>query len=322
MDEIVNWRKLERPENVGMDLARNIRMLERPNHPVDVVLDTDTYNEIDDQFALAYLLQSSDQLRVQAVYAAPFQNHHAATPEEGMERSYEEILKVYRMIGREAFTAVTYKGASRFLPDEQTPVDSPAARDLVERAMQHDTQNPLYVIGIAAATNLASALLLEPQIADRVVFLWLGGLALEWHNNKSFNAGEDIAAARVLLGSGAPVVLFPGRNVVSAFTTTGPELEYWLRGKNAFCDYLIDIAEREAKLTYGGKVWSRALWDVTPVGWLLGEDFMLDKLIHSPIMQYDEHYSFDERRHFIKYVYYIHRDNLMEDLFDKLAAIQ
>ena len=47
----------------------------------------------------------------------------------------------------------------------------------------------------------------------------------------AFNAKQDVAAARVLLGSGVPLVLLPGRGVVDHFSTTGPELEYWLRGK-------------------------------------------------------------------------------------------
>lgn len=35
------------------DLAGLLHRLERPTGPVDVVLDTDTYNEVDDQFALS-----------------------------------------------------------------------------------------------------------------------------------------------------------------------------------------------------------------------------------------------------------------------------
>lgn len=305
-----------------MDLARNLKRLEKPDHPVDVVLDTDAFNEIDDQYALAYLIQSSDKLRLKAVYAAPFFNHHSQSPEDGMERSYDEILKVYDMIHHPEFKPVTFRGSRNFLKDEQTPEHSPAVEDLIERAMQYTEENPLYVIGIAAATDLASAILLKPEIVDRIVVLWLGGLSYDWHDNSSFNSGQDVAASRVLLDSGVPLVQFPGKNVVSAFTTTGPELEYWLRGKNKFCDYLIDITEHEAEITYGGKVWSRAIWDVTPVAWLLDGEFMLDRVVHSPIMQYDNFYSFDDRRHFIKYVYYIYRDNLMADLFEKLAKIE
>ena len=42
-----------------------------PTDLVDVVLDTDAFNEIDDQFAIAYLLRSSQRARVVAVSAAP-----------------------------------------------------------------------------------------------------------------------------------------------------------------------------------------------------------------------------------------------------------
>ena len=50
-----------------------LKRLERPKEIADVVLDTDTFNEIDDQYALAYMLLSADRLNVKAIYAAPFQ---------------------------------------------------------------------------------------------------------------------------------------------------------------------------------------------------------------------------------------------------------
>ena len=53
---------------------------------IPMVLDTDTYNEVDDQFALAYAMLSPEKLHVQAVYAAPFCNKRAATPGEGMKK--------------------------------------------------------------------------------------------------------------------------------------------------------------------------------------------------------------------------------------------
>ena len=45
-----------------MDEITRLSMLQKPAGPVDVVLDTDTYNEIDDQYALAYLVRSDDEL--------------------------------------------------------------------------------------------------------------------------------------------------------------------------------------------------------------------------------------------------------------------
>ena len=58
-----------------------------------VILDTDTYNECDDQFALAYMLKSQDIFDVEAITVAPYQNKQC-TVEEGQEKSYQEILKI------------------------------------------------------------------------------------------------------------------------------------------------------------------------------------------------------------------------------------
>ena len=303
------------------ETAQGIERLKRPQGRADVVLDTDTYNEVDDQYALAYLLQSGDRLNLKAIYAAPFDNHHSQGPLDGMERSYEEIKRVLKLVKRLEYNDCIYKGAGSFLRSEEEPIDSEAARHLIRLAKEHTKENPLYVIGIAACTNIASALLLEPEIKERIFVVWLGGLGMDWHDNFSFNAKQDVAAARVLLGSGVPLVLLPGRGVVDHFSTTGPELEYWLRGKNEFCDYIIDKTRYEAEIVSGETCWSRPISDVTAVAWLLDREFMLDRLEPSPIMEYDHHYSVDKRRHFIRYVYSINRDRLMKDLFDKLAAI-
>ena len=44
------------------------RQLEYPKGRVDAVIDTDTYNEIDDQYALAYGIKSEDKLNILAIY--------------------------------------------------------------------------------------------------------------------------------------------------------------------------------------------------------------------------------------------------------------
>lgn len=159
--------------NVNIDL---IKRLEKPKNKVDVVLDTDAFNEIDDQFALAYLIQSSEKLNLKAVYAAPFDNHHSSGPEDGMERSFEEIFKVYDLMKETRFHDVTFKGATQFLENNVTYCDCDAVNDLVERSKGYSKENPLYVIGIAAATNIASAIIKDKTIVDRIVILWLGGL--------------------------------------------------------------------------------------------------------------------------------------------------
>lgn len=298
-----------------------LRKLQRPAGVVDVVLDTDAYNEIDDQYALAYLVRSPEKMNLKAVYAAPFFNGNSSSPEDGMEKSYDEILHILSLCGRQDLHTSSFRGSRTYLPDEDTPVISSAAEDLCRRAMSYPPENPLYVVAIGAITNVASALLMQPQIAERIVIVWLGGHALDWPDSREFNLCQDVAAGRVIFGCGAPVVQLPCMGVVSAFTVTKPELEHWFRGKNALCDYLIDHTIEEAESYAAGKPWSRVIWDVTAVAWLLDEhgERLLDRLVPAPIPQYDHHYSFDPNRHFTRYVYHIHRDALMEDLVRKLT---
>ncbi len=83
-------------------------------------------------------------------------------------------------------------------------------------------------MAIGAVTNIASALLLNPEIADNIVIVWLGGHARHWHDTKEFNMMQDIAAARVVMGSSAPFVQLPCFGVVSEFSVSAPELRHWL----------------------------------------------------------------------------------------------
>ena len=301
-----------------LTMEQRLKNLEIPTGPVDMVLDTDAYNEIDDQFAISYALHATEKLNVLALYAAPFFNNRSSSPADGMERSYQEILKLLRLSKLEC---PVYRGSDRYLPDEQTPVASDAAKHLTELAMRYSPEKPLYVVAIGAITNVASALLMKPEIADNIVVVWLGGNALEWHDNIEFNFHQDVASARVVFASGAPLVMLPCLGVVSAFTSTEPELTYWLKGKNDLCDYLVQHTVEAANEYAKGRVWSRVIWDVTTVGWLLndGRRFMLDKLIPTPIPEYDHHYAQDPRRPLCRYVYHINRDALMGDLFAHIS---
>ncbi len=307
----------------GMQTQRDmLALLEWPAGPVDMVLDTDAYNEIDDQFALAYALLAPEKLRVRAVYAAPFWNEKSSGPEDGMEKSYAEILRVLGLMGRTDLPVL--RGSRAFLPDERTPVPSDAAMDLARRAMDYSAENPLYVVAIGAITNVASALLMNPEIAGRIVLIWLGGHALDYPDTKEFNMKQDVAATRVVFGDGVPLVQLPCGGVVDVFRTTGPELAHWLTGKNPLCDYLLQNTVTEAESYAAGKAWSRVIWDVTAVAWLLndGGRFMRDRLEHKPIPEYDHRYARSGDTALYRYVYRIDRDALFTDLFARLAGCE
>lgn len=306
-----------------MNLIHHLNNLNPPKGPIDVVLDTDAYNEIDDQFAISYMLCWPEKLRIQGICAAPFDNIKSTSPEDGMERSYDEIIKLLSLAHCDELKKRVYKGSRHFLENEQTPVCSEAASFMAELADAYTEERPLYIVAIGAITNVASALLLNPSMKDKCVIVWLGGNAWHYPDNQEFNICQDVAAARVVFGCGVPFVQLPCCGVVDHLSTSRYELEYWLKGKNPLCDYLVENTVAETEFYVSGKPWTRVIWDVSAVAWLLNDHgrFMQDMLLHSPIPEYDHHYSQNKRRHFMKYVFHIDRDAIFEDMFLRLGNL-
>ncbi len=289
----------------------------RDSHVIDVVLDTDTFNETDDQYAIAYMLQYSQKLRVRALYAAPFANGTLSdSPGEGMEKSYLEIQKIVRLAKRTDLLSSVYRGSKSWLKDEKTPVDSEAARHLVSLASEYSPEHPLFVVAIGAITNVASALLMQPKIAENIVLVWLGGTAFHVGSTMEFNMIQDISAVRAAFTLAKHVVQLPCEGVVSEFLTTIYETEHWLLGQNELCDYLCGVLKSYA---VADRAWSRVIWDVTAIAWLLneGDKFLLDR--EEPMRLPNHHKGYDiVKDKNICYIYKVFRDELYTDLFKKL----
>ncbi|MFP4444084.1 MAG: nucleoside hydrolase, partial [Spirochaetia bacterium] len=147
------------------------KRLEIADGRLDVVIDTDTYNEVDDQFAVAYALRSPERLNVKALYAAPFYNEKSSGPADGMEKSYQELLRILDFMDYPAPENFVFRGSDRYMESTETPCENPAVHDLIAKAME--AERPLYVVAIGAITNVASAVLLEPGIIEKITVLWL-----------------------------------------------------------------------------------------------------------------------------------------------------
>lgn len=293
-----------------------IAKLAPPTGRVSMVLDTDTYNEVDDQFALPYALLSKEKLSVEAVYAAPFHNNRSDGPADGMEKSYQEILRLLGAMNMPG-EGLVYRGSPTYI-QEGKPVDSPAARDLIERAMRRADDDPLYVVAIGAITNVASAILLEPAIVRKIVVVWLGGNPTNSPSAREFNLSQDIPAARVIFDSGVPVVLIPCRGVASHLLTTVPEINAHLQGKNALCDALCELFAAYSDDHYA---WGKVIWDISAVAYLINPEWIPSALVHSPILTDQHTWSADPARHFIREASFVHRNPVFKDLFRKLTAL-
>ena len=147
-----------------MNQTTYLQNLIPPVGSVDVVLDTDAYNEIDDQYAISYLLTYGEKLDIKGICAAPFLNHKVQSAAEGMEKSFREIHKILKLAGREDLIPLVYRGSERFHSSEEEPVISDSSKFMAELANRYTPERPLYIIALGAITNVSSALLMNPKM--------------------------------------------------------------------------------------------------------------------------------------------------------------
>jgi len=297
-----------------------LKRLEPPTGSVSMVLDTDTYNEVDDQFAVVYALLS-EKLTVEAIYAAPFFNNRSSGPGDGMEKSYEEILRLldrlnypFASLRAGSHEDFVFRGSESYLPAPDQPVKSNAAENLINRAMQ-ERDEPLYVVAIGAITNVASAILMEPKIIERIVVVWLGGHPHYWHNTREFNLWQDLPASQLMFNCGVPLVQIPAKNVSEHIRTTLPELERHVKGQGSIGDYLY---ETFASYHTDHYAWAKEIWDIASIAYLLNPQWVPSNVVHSPILTGEGTWSFDSSRHFIRVAIDARRNAIFADLFRKL----
>ena len=297
------------------DFSEILRLLETKNGQINAILDTDTFNEIDDQFALVQMLFSKERINVQSINAAPFSmNNRSDNPEKGMELSYDEILRLLEKVKFQKDNFV-FKGSKKYVGFEKKPVNSPAADNIIESALKCSDKNPLYVIAIGAISNVASALLKEPKIIDKIVVVWLGGNALYWPQNEEFNLKQDVGGAQVLFDSGVSLVMVPCKGVTSHLISTVPEIEKYIESQGAIGKFL---AMRFKEYNDNHKGWSKEIWDMAAVGFVINDKWAPTNIIPSPILLDDMKWKIDSNRHPIKIVYEIKRDAILKDFITKL----
>ncbi|MFZ2651689.1 MAG: nucleoside hydrolase [Burkholderiaceae bacterium] len=339
-----------------------------------IVIDSDAANEIDDQFALAWALLSPQQLRLEAVYAAPFSFDHwrlemirarnarddpaSATPADlellhqhagrlahaqrqgwvlerlalppfnppdvGMERSYQEILTVFDKCGINPGSRV-HRGAPAYLQTLGTPVRSAAAEHLVHTALAEPGDDPLYVVAIGCLTNIASALLMAPEIAQRIVVVWTAGYPSHAPQpNFAFNLEQDMRATNVVLDSGVPHVYLPGYHVGAQLRLSYPEVQRYVAGRGAIGDYLHHLFTHNPLWELHGidslYAHSWVIWDLIAIAWLMNPAWVASDLTPTPVLGADRRWRIDAARHPQREAYAVHRDPIFADLFRKLEA--
>lgn len=286
---------------IGMDIQK-----------IKVVLDTDTYNECDDQFALSYLLKSQDRFNIEAITVAPYSHKkYSVSVIEGRENSYNEIIKICNWLNFDTNNKV-FKGSEDYICNGYNE-DNEAVNKIIEIALKNDKT---YIMAIGAITNVALAIKKEPKIVDKIEVVWLGGHSFLNKDNKEFNFKQDIQAVRTVFESKVKLTIIPCKNVASNLRTSIYELEHYLKDKSELCNYLIDRFYNDG---YHGIQERRVIWDIAAVAYLINRNWFEVKEISCPNIRDDTSYELTTNRNKITMVNYIDVDKVYTDLFEKLG---
>ncbi len=313
---------------------------------LEVVIDTDLTNEIDDEFALVQAILAPERLNIRAIYAAPYSlstelvRGGALTelgirlleetlvsagldldiipevpPGPSMEEAYAMALRIAELTGFTPDEGI-HRGSDRFLDDTVTPVMSDAANNLVTLAQQ-ERSSRLVVVVNGAITNVASALLIDPSIADDIVVVWTSAYPSFWpHPNNSFNLVQDVDAARVVFDSGAPIVYIPGYFVGEKLRVTLPEMREYVEGKGELGEFLFELY-----LTLGSPedIRSKVLWDMVTIGYLLDPTIFDERQVAPMTLDEDRRWVPGAGMPVIEPVD-LDRDRVFADFYARLAA--
>ena len=283
------------------------------NNKINVILDTDTYNECDDQFALSYLIKSQDKFNIEAITVAPYShNTRNVSVPEGQELSYKEILKICKWLDFDTSNKV-FKGSMDYIQNEYNE-NNDAVNKIIEIALKNDKT---YILGIGAITNIALAIKKEPKIIDKIEVIWLGGNELGNKDNLEYNFRQDVEAVKIVLESQVKLTILPCKNIVSTLRIDINTLKENIGNKSELCDYLIKRFYNDG---YHGIQESRVIWDISVIAYMINKNWFETKEISSPNIKEDTSYEMTQNKHNVTFVTKLNRDKIYEDLFNKLGA--
>lgn len=274
-----------------------------------VILDTDTANEADDYFALAYLLKNRDLFDIKAITIAPFRTSvYQKTVSDSIDDSYNAACTIFDYLNIDN-KSIVYKGSRNYICkgyDEE----SDAVKKIIETAKENDK---IYILSIGCLTNVALAIKKAPEIINHIEIIWLGTNFL-FGPNSDFNFRQDVEAVKIVFKSKVKLTIMPCSPITSNLMVSIYELKAEIGGKNELCDYL---CEKFYNRPYGPtKRWP--LWDISVIAYMINDKWFNTMEISCPSIKDDNTFLFEDDDHKIKFVNYLNANLIFESLFETL----
>jgi inosine-uridine nucleoside N-ribohydrolase len=224
-----------------------------------VIVDNDFSGDPDDLFHLVHqLLSPSTEIR--AVVGSHLREGDPFDPGPRTAANAALVARdVFARMGLDS-AALVHEGSNEPLADRATARPSAAVDAIIAEALRDD-ERPLFFLAGGGLTDLASAWLIEPRIAQRMTVVWIGGLE---HDGLAvappnampieYNLLIDVAAAQVVFNDSELTVWQVPRDVYRQCLVSDAELRLRVAATGALGRYLYDeIAEVNSRAAAEGR---------------------------------------------------------------------
>lgn len=238
---------------------------------IRLIICSDAKNEADDQYAIVHALLT-DKFIIKGLVAGHFR-------EDGTNQlSYQEMVKLAKLTKTFGEYPIVL-GANQKINDEINCETSEGAKLIVKEALKEDLI-PLYIVNIGALTDLATALIIEPKIADKITAIWVGGGRYP-NGSKECNLGNDLIAANYVFNSNVELWQIPS-NAYKTTLVALSQLKLRVAPMGELGNYLYKQLVDFIKTNQGIKPW------VNSECWVMGDSGAIGVLIEQQKSHYEE----------------------------------
>lgn len=288
-------------------------MIKRQKDRINIILDTDTYNECDDQFALTYLIKHQELFNIEAITIAPYSHKkHFISASDSQNLSYNEAIKICNHLYFDK--KKVYKGSMDYIQNGYTQ-DNDAVNKIIEIVQKN---KKTYILAIGAITNIALAIKKEPTISAKAEIIWLDGHELGYENNKEYNFKQDVKAIKIVFNSNVPLTVLPYKEVVSKLNIDINTLKEKIGNKNNLHDYLIERFHNDG---YNGIRKERPIFDIAVIAYMVNKKWFKTTKISRPDILDDLSYKLTAEKRKITFVTDINKEKIYNDLFERLSIL-
>lgn len=214
-----------------------------------VIVDNDLSGDPDGLFQLAHLLMSPS-VEIRGIIGSHLKVGDGFDPSktqaDNAAKKARELLQVMDI----KRTIPVFAGSNTAMINDSTPVKNEAVNFIIQEALRADTKLPLYIVCGAGLTEIASAVLTNPAITDKLTLIWIGGpeysdLALPppGYSDPEYNLNIDMSAAKVIFNQSAIPLWQVPRNVYRQCLLPYSQLLVKVKPRGKTGNYLSSVLE-------------------------------------------------------------------------------